>query len=133
MTNEATLIYELATPIPMTCSNTTGIERGAFLTLSDPLTAAAVSASNAAVAGIAAAEKIASDGCTKIPVYRQGIFKVTASGSVSVGECALFVTENKIEAAPVSGAQHIAGVCLEAATNGETLLFELKPTHRFGS
>ena len=85
MANEATLIVEYSPPIAMTCADGTGIERGALLTLSDPFTAALCTSSTAAVAGIAAAEKIASDGVTKVPVYRDGIFKVTASDAITVG------------------------------------------------
>ena len=128
MANEATLIFETAPPIPMTCANATGIERGALLTLSDPMTAATVSASGAAVAGIAAEEKIASDGHTKVPVYREGIFKVTASGAITVGTAVIFDTQNKVTAAAVNE-EYLAGVALETAANAETLLIELRPTH----
>jgi len=37
-------------------------------------------------AGIAAADKIANDGVTKLAVFRGGIFKVYASGSVTAGD-----------------------------------------------
>jgi len=81
MANEATLVIETAPPIAFTCADGTGIEKGTFLTLSDPMTVAATGANaNAVVIGIAAAEKIANDGNTKIPVYLEGIFKVLAGG-----------------------------------------------------
>lgn len=126
MTSEAVLIYETAPPIPMTCSNTTGIERGALLTLSDPMTAALCTVSNAATAGICAEEKIASDGKTKVPVYREGIFKVTASGAITVGEAVVFTNSNKVAWAGVN-AEHVAGMALETAADTETFLMELKP------
>jgi hypothetical protein len=83
MANEAVLFYETHAPIQMTVANGVGIEKGAILTLSDPMTAALCTVSTAAAAGIAHSEKIASDGTTKLAVYRGGIFKVTASGAVT--------------------------------------------------
>ena len=70
MTNEAVLEIEQTVPIPMTCANGTGIEKGTILKMSDPFTVAAVSGTNDTIGGIAAEEKIASDGKTKIAVYR---------------------------------------------------------------
>ena len=79
-------------------------------------------------AGIAAAEKIASDGNTKIPVYRGGIFKVVASGSVTVGAALSIggVTVNEIAMAPVN-VENLIGTALETATDGQTFLMELNP------
>jgi len=128
MANEAKLVIELAPPIPFTCADGAGIEKGTLLTMSDPMTAAATSTKEAVIAGIAAAEKIASDGNTKIPVYRQGIFKVTASGSITCGDALISSTggTNLVETAGVN-AEDIVGIALETASNSETMLIELKP------
>lgn len=126
MANEAVLYFETEMPIPMTVANGTGIEKGTLLTLSDPLTAAAVTDSTAAFAGIAAAEKIASDGVTKLAVYRGGVFKVTASGAVTVGDPLVFEVSNTV-ATQGATATHSCGIALETATNGETFLMELRP------
>lgn len=128
MANEATLMYETHLPVQMTVANATGIEKGASLTLSDPFTAATVTASGAAFAGFAAAEKIASDGVTKLSVYRGGIFKVTASGPVTVGQAVIADTQNKFSNAAIND-EHVAGLALETATDGETFLMECKPMH----
>lgn len=128
MANEAVLIFEYSPPIPMTVANTPGIERGTLLNLSDPLTAAAISDSTAAHAGISAEEKIDEDGKLKHSVYRDGVFKVTASGGVTVGEAVVFEVLNTVMAAGAASV-HLAGVALETATNGETFLMDLKPTH----
>ena len=66
MANEAVLIFETSVPIPFTVANGTGIEKGTLLTLTDPFTAEAFNASGGAVAGIAAEEKIASDGKVRL-------------------------------------------------------------------
>ena len=126
MANEATLMFETEVPLPFTVADGTGIERGAVLTLTDPMTAATVTASGVAVAGIAAEEKIASDGRTRMAVFRRGIFKVTASGSVTVGNQLVAATENKFVAAAIN-AEHSAGLALETAADAETFLMELNP------
>lgn len=134
MANEATLIVETELPINMTCANATGIEKGTLLKLTDPNTAIINSGFNDTVAGIAAAEKIASDGVTKIPVYRGGIFKVTLSGACTVGDSLILVkAANKVQNLDIkvkdlmSGA-NIIGHALETGADGETILLELNPS-----
>ena len=128
MANEAVMIYADGLPIPFTCSNTVGIERGTILTLSDPMTAAACNAVNDIVAGIAATEKIANDGKTKIGVYRSGIFKMTLSGSCSVGDPLGTDIQNLVQSQRntlnLSGSKTV-GTALETGTNGETILVQL--------
>jgi len=128
MANEAVLVYETHQPIQMTVDNGTGIEKGTLLTLSDPMTAAAVTVSQAATAGIAHSEKIANDGNTKLAVYRGGIFKLVASGAITVGTAFMFTNSNKVVAATIND-EHLAGMALETATDGETFLGELNPQH----
>ena len=128
MANEATLVVETGKPINFTVSDSTGIEKGTILTLSDPWTAAATTADDAIMAGIAAAEKIASDGVTKLAVYREGVFKVTGSGNITVGDALITSIggTNRVEAAGVN-AEDIVGIALETSTDGESLLIELGP------
>ena len=126
MANEATLIVETDVPVMMTCANGTGIEKGTLLTLSDPNTAAAASADGAPVAGIAAEEKIASDGKTKIAVYRGGQFKVKASGSITAGDPLAIALTNYVYKA-ATNEEDIFGTALETASDEETFLAELKP------
>src|SRR3990167_967352 len=131
MANEAALHVETGLPVKFTVANATGIEKGAILKMTDPWTAIINSASNDVIAGIAAAEKIASDGVTTLAVYREGIFKVTLSGSCTVGDA--LVTDavaNMVKTAPnnlsISGA-NIIGYALETGTTGETIFMELNP------
>lgn len=130
MADEAVLIYETQVPIPFTCADGTGIEKGTLLVLSDPYTVAAASALNAIVGGIAATEKIASDGKTKIGVYREGVFKVKISGSVTVGDPLVIAgaTANNLVQTAAVNAEQIIGYAYETGTNGETILMELHPT-----
>lgn len=127
MANEAVLVYETQVAIPFTCADGTGIEKGTAVTLSDPMTVAACTDSTSAQGGITKAEKIASDGRTSVAVYKGGIFKVTASGSITVGNAIAF--QDNYACACAVNHEHVAGVALETATDGEKFLIELKPMH----
>jgi len=132
MTNEAVLKVETGLPINFTVSNTTGIEKGAILKMTDPMTAALADGANNIVAGIAASEKIASDGVTKLGVYRNGIFLMTLSGTCTVGD-ALAVqshSENYVYAANASNlsGSSVIGIALETGATAEQILVELNIT-----
>lgn len=123
MANEAVLIYELEPPIPFTCSNSTGIEKGTLLKLTDPMTAALSDGAADMIAGIAAEEKIANDGKTKIAVYLRGVFRMLADGSVSAGAGVIADGTNPnefITATAAADAAAIFGISLETVTDGQT-------------
>jgi len=125
MTNEAKLIFETQTPIPFTVANATGIEKGTLLAISDLMTAAAA-VENDSIAGIAASEKIASDGNVRLGVYRGGIFRMTAAGTITVGQTIAASGSNVVKAATAANVgSDIIGIALETAANGETFLVEL--------
>jgi len=134
MANETTLIFETEPPIPMTCADGTGIEKGAILKMTDLMTASLADGDGDIVAGIAAEEKIASDGKTKIGVYRGGIFKGFAgTGGVTVGLAidtdASTSDSNELANAPVTTGNYV-GMAFETATSAESFLFELRPHHQ---
>src|SRR3990167_6176440 len=129
MADEAVLIFETELPIPFTVANATGIEKGACLKMTDPMTAVLAVTLDDIPAGILADEKIASDGRTKAGVYRGGIFRVLASGTITVGDAlrnATSATGNDFETAAVNS-ENIWGTALETAANNETFLMELRP------
>ena len=131
MALETTLVYETAAPIPFTCADGTGIEKGALLILTDPFTVATTTGDTDAIIGIAAEEKIASDGKVKIGVYMQGIFKGYAgAGGVTAGMAVISDTgtgaANEMVVADVNS-EHLIGMALETATDGQTFLFQLNP------
>lgn len=131
MADETTLMWELEPPVPMTCANGAGIEKGAVLILTDPNTAATTTGDTDACAGIAAEEKIADDGKVTIPVYKRGIFKGTAGAAGCTAGDALITdtgtgTANELVSADVNS-ENIVGRALETATDRETFLFELNP------
>jgi len=129
MANEAVLIIQTGLPIPFTVANGTGIEKGALLKMTDLMTAAASDGAEDNVAGIAASEKIASDGKVRLGVYREGIFKVTASGAINVGDTvALKGSANLVIAATATAlGGETLGIALETAAEAETFLMELRP------
>lgn len=131
MALETTLIFELEPPVPFTCADGTGIEKGCILFLADPNTVAATNTDDDAVIGIAAEEKIANDGKTKIGVYLRGIFKGTAGAAgVTAGDWITSdsSTGNNNELATAGAAEiNIVGRALETATDLETFMFLLSP------
>lgn len=84
MANEAVIVELLGNQgdvIFVTVADGATIEKGTLLKLSDPRTGAATSADNDIFIGIAASEKVANDGSTKLGVYTYGIFDLTDSGA----------------------------------------------------
>jgi hypothetical protein len=128
MANEAQIYIETGLPIPFTCSNSVGIERGTILKMTDPFTCAASDGNNDIFAGIAATEKIANDGKTKIAVYREGIFIVTASGAITVGDPLVTKGSANLVITAAVNQEQVIGIALETATEGQTFLMELNPT-----
>ena len=131
MVNEATLVFETMVPIPFTVADGAGIEKGTFLTLNDPMTVAATGANaNAIVIGIAAEEKIASDGKTSLAVYMRGIFKVLAGGAITLGDNveSHSTTQEVVSATQTANATaNIIGKCLETVSDADTFLMQLIP------
>ena len=123
MANEATLIHELELPIPFTCADGAGIEKGTLLKLTDPMTVAAADGAADIIAGVSAEEKIASDGKTKIGVYMRGIFKMKSDGTVAVGAGVMADGTNPneyITATAAADAAAVFGIALETVADGET-------------
>ena len=126
MANEAVIIELLGDrgdPIRYTVANGTGIVKGTLLKVTDPRTAIATSADNDPFAGIAAAEKVASDGSTTLAAYTHGIFDLTDSGAaITVGERVSMAGANlisKVAAADLLFAD--VGIALETASASEVI------------
>jgi len=127
MANEHVLIYETELPIPFTCADGVGIEKGTMLKLADPMTVAASDGADDIVGGIAAEEKIANDGKTKIAVYRGGIFRGLAGEAITVGDpLTSHTVANELIVADVNNEQQF-GIALETASDTDTFLYELRP------
>src|SRR3990172_10659528 len=122
MANEAVLKQKLEEPMDFTVADDTGIELGTICALTDPRTAIAASSTGQVLSGISAREKIASDGRTRLAMFRKGIFDLNASGAIPVGAPVVAIANNEILAATAahSGAA-VLGYALETATDNETI------------
>jgi hypothetical protein len=130
MADEHVLVYETALPLAFIVSDAANIEKGAIVKLADPNTVSSAAALNDVIGGICASEKVASNGMTKLAVYRAGIFKAKASGSITAGDPLVIsgpTANNLVQTAAVN-AENILGYSRETASDGETFLYELKPT-----
>tara|TARA_Y100000310_G_scaffold157582_1_gene156977 strand:+ start:3869 stop:4282 length:414 start_codon:yes stop_codon:yes gene_type:complete len=131
MALECTLLYELEPAVPFTCADGAGIEKGALLLLTDPMTVATTTGDTDEIIGVAAEEKIASDGKTKIAVYLRGIFKGYAGAAgVTAGIGIISDTgtgaANELVNADVNS-EALVGMALETATDGQSFKFLLNP------
>ena len=120
----AKLLVELEPPVMMTCAEGTGIAKGTILALTDPMTVAASSADNDIFGGIAAEEKIASDGKTKIAVYLRGIFACESNGTTTVGKDQVVKALNELADYTSNDNElgYVVGRALETAADGETFV-----------
>ena len=127
MANENIKVITFTPAVPFKCADGTGIAKGTILELTESMTVVACSGQGKPIAGIAAGEKIASDGQTTIPVYIDGIFKGVAGAAVNIGAALMSdATVNKVETSTgVSGASQL-GYALEAPSgDNQTFLFRL--------
>ena len=128
MANEAVLVVRLEDPIDFTVADGTAITKGAILKLNDNMVASAGGAALDPIAGIAARDKVASDGRTQLGCYIRGIFRLKASGAITVGDaiCAdAQIDDNYVKTtgttSNLSGAR-ILGYALETATDNNYFL-----------
>ena len=129
MADEAVLKVETHIPVNFTCATGVTIEKGAIVKMTNPMTAVLASADNDIVAGIVQSEKLAADTTqTSVAVFRGGIFRVTVSGTTSVGDPVKISSVANRVALAVINQENVIGIMLENATNGQTKLMELRPT-----
>lgn len=126
MAAEAVIIelFDGGRPITYICADGTAIAKGTLLQISADRTVSAHSAVDEPIAGIAAQEKVISDGSTQISVYTDGIFDLTAAaaGVTALGAmCAASGTANMITVADGDDLLQASdvGMCLEAHANDE--------------
>ena len=127
MAQELRMDLRLAEPLPFTVADGTAITKGTILALTDPRTAIAASSQGQMLAGIAARDKVASDGRTELAVYRKGWFTANASGAISVGQpvAATGVNNEVILALTTYSGAQILGHALETASDNEDILIEV--------
>jgi hypothetical protein len=130
MALEATLVIPKSVPISFPVAIAHAIPKGSFVKITDPFTVAITAGDTDPIIGITAEEKVANVG-TQIAVYTDGIFKGYAGlAGVVVGMAVITDTAtgaaNELVVADVNS-EHIVGMALETAADGETFLFQLNP------
>ncbi len=136
MANEATAITLLGNggdPLRYTCADGTGISAGTLLHIQEPMTVAKSSIDGEYFAGIAAADKEASDGATTISAYTNGVFDVRFGGgaAISAGQLVKLSGANLVSLADddtVENSQQVVGVAMEdtAAGTAETIAVKIR-------
>ena len=127
MANEAVIIELLGNggdPVRFTVADGNGIEKGVLLKLTDPRTAVVSSADNDPFCGIAAAEKVASDGSVTLAAYTKGIFDLKDSGSgITVGATVNVGGANLVIASAAADllTGSVVGRALETASAAEVI------------
>lgn len=112
----ATLRVRQEDPVDFTVADGTAIPKGTLCKMTDPRTAIIATGAGDKLAGIAARDKIASDGRTQLAIFRKGIFTMQAGGAIAIGAPVMAegTTANEvITATGVNGAS-VLGIALEA-------------------
>jgi hypothetical protein len=86
MADEAILVLKYEDPIDFIVSNAAAIPKGSLLKLSSPRTVALSDGNRDFIAGIAARDKVANDGRTRLAVYRRGVFRMVAKDAITAGD-----------------------------------------------
>ena len=131
MADEHTLNVRTGDPVDFTVADGTAISKGALLKMTDGRVAILSDGDSDICAGIAARDKIASDGRTQLAVFRVGIFTAVAGvAGVTVGEAVqtdvATSSANRLVDADVNTEQ-LVGIALATAASGASFQYELMP------
>ena len=125
MANEAILRNRMSDPIDWIVLDGNGIEKGTVMKMSGDRTAYAATADADKFAGIAAREKIADDGRTRLALFYDGIFDMKSTAdAIAVGAPVKISGTNLIAAADddtIENSAEVIGTALEAASGGEVI------------
>ena len=130
MANEHVLDLETDIAVPMTIADGTGVEKGSMMKMTDPDTVVLSDGDADIVGGVLKVEKVANSGITRAAVYRGGVFKATASGSITVGDQLITASSSggaNILATAAVNSENLVGTSKETVADGETFLYELNP------
>jgi len=127
MADEAIIVELLGNqgdPVRYTCADGAGIAKGSVMELTTPRTVVQSTNAGRPIVGIAAAEKVASDGQTSIPVYTNGIFQLKcATTQCEIGDqVSPDATDNNVKLMTSLDLEtgHTVGYALETIAIGST-------------
>ena len=127
MADEAIIVELLGNkgdPIRYTCADGTAIPKGSVMELETPRTVSVATNAGRPLVGIAAAEKVASDGQVSIAVYTNGIFQLKcATTQCEIGDqCSPDAATNNIKLMTSLDLEkgHTIGYALETIAIGAT-------------
>jgi len=131
MADEHELVIETHIPITFTKSTSEAVEQGAFLKMTNPMTATIGTGDGDIPAGVVHTEVTAAEASPSVSIYRGGVFRATAGvAGVTLGEAiqmdASTSPVNRLVDADVNSEQ-IVGTCLQTAASGARFLYELMP------
>jgi hypothetical protein len=130
MANEAVCIEKsVMNDVMRTCVDAVGIEKGSLCILFDPNTISGSLATTAGgvFGGITTAEKVASDGSTRVACAMNGVFDIKAVTAITAGNFVAISGSNLIRQATandISGG-NIVGKAEETATADEVIRVRL--------
>ena len=102
-------------------ADSTNASKGQLMLLADPRTASSSVVYGAAVAGVAASEKVAGDGDTSIGCQTQGIFEVQCSSATGLGkDIGMAGVNNRVDVMTLASG-FIIGHALEIAGTDEVI------------
>lgn len=129
MANEATKSYSESSGQgdhvqDYTVADGAGIEKGTVLKLTDPRTAAASDGAGDVLAGIAAREKVADSGRTRLSIHKKGYFEMKASGAIVLGAPVMSAGHDNYikQASSTTSGAAVLGYVEETAGDAETVL-----------
>jgi len=132
MAREATLVFETGIPIQFTAS--AAIEKGALCSMANGMACVTHDGTaNVQFAGVAQREITTAEitaGNTTVPLYRTGIFKMTANAAIAVGSAVAFdAVANTVKTAVAADvSSDVIGIALEGCSaQDDTILVELRP------
>ena len=133
MANEVIIVELLGNagdPIEYTCLDNTAIAKGTVMELEDLRTVKKVSADNKPLAGIAAHEKVADDGATKIAVLTNCIVKAIAESTAATVGHSQVAHDNTNMLADHDTLDDetgdVIGYALESAASGDSYLVRVE-------
>ncbi len=128
MAGEATWDVETHIALNFNKGAGTAIAKGALCKMTDNMTAILADGDGDIVAGIAQSDALSGD--TSVAIFRGGVFRMLAEGTITVGDPVMTGVSTGSANAVIKATtnmENLLGTALETATDGNTVMIELMP------